>query len=213
MAGQPAAVSASAARRILLRKWSPTCTCASTIATPPSNTFESIRREAWEVAYRHIYSQDEIDRYFDGKSQEGRTWPSMPCQHEETLICEVQQPTTATRGTCAGTCTANAASPQQSSTRVCAYAKWGWTRNAQAELHSLYVSPQYWNQGCGSMLWEAIMKTCGSEQITSMDIWVLKAARSGEFYAARGCKCVDEGDYFIGDKRETAQNYRWTPKI
>jgi hypothetical protein len=63
------------------------------------------------------------------------------------------------------------------------------------------------------MLWEAIMKTCGSEQITSMDIWVLKAARSGEFYAARGCKCVDEGDYFIGDKRETAQNYRWTPKI
>ena len=61
------------------------------------------------------------------------------------------------------------------------------------------------------MLWDAIMTKCRSERVQSVDIWVLKAARSGEFYAARGCKCVGEGDYFIGDKRETALCYRWMP--
>ena len=203
-AGRPAAAAsasvASAASRILLRKWSPDATTATTSSASSSafantsTTFESIRREAWEVAYSHIYSADEVGRYFGGEVKEGRTWPSIPCQHEETLVCEVQP------------------LPQQlSSTAICAYAKWGWTPHAQAELHSLYVSPSCWNRGCGSMLWDAIMTKCRTEQVQSMDIWVLKAARSGEFYAARGCKCVAEGDYFIGDKRETALCYRWKP--
>lgn len=200
-AGRPIvpASAASATSRILLRKWSRSSD-ATTMATTSSSasantTFESIRREAWEVAYSHIYSADEVGRYFDGESKEGRTWPSIPCQHEETLVCEVQP------------------SPSQlsSKTTICAYAKWGWTPHDQAELHSLYVSPSYWNRGCGSMLWDAIMRTCQSEQVQSMDIWVLKAARSGEFYAARGCQHVAEGDYFIGDKRETALCYQWTP--
>lgn len=193
-AGRPAAAS-----RMLLRKWSRTIATSS--SNTITNTFESIRREAWEVAYRHIYSKEEVHRYFEGLSKEGRTWPSIPCRHEETLVCEVQPSSTG-----AATCTSE--TPTQSST-ICAYAKWAWTPRAQAELHSLYVSPKHWNRGCGSMLWEAIMSKCRTEQVQSMDIWVLKAARSGEFYAARGCKRVAEGDYFIGDKRETALCYRW----
>ena len=203
-AGRPAAAAAasavSEANRILLRKWSPDA--AATMATTSSSafakantTFESIRREAWEVAYSHIYSADEVGRYFDGKAKEGRTWPSIPCQHEETLVCEVPP----------------SSQQSSSSTAICAYAKWGWTPHAQAELHSLYVSPSYWNRGCGSMLWDAIMTKCRTEQVQSMDIWVLKAARSGEFYAARGCQRVAEGDYFIGEKKETAVCYQWAP--
>ena len=61
------------------------------------------------------------------------------------------------------------------------------------------------------MLWDAIMTKCRTEQVQSMDIWVLKAARSGEFYAARGCQRVAEGDYFIGEKKETAVCYQWAP--
>lgn len=202
-AGRPiAAASASAvsaASRTLIRKWSPDATIATSTSSANTNTtFESIRREAWEVAYSHIYSVDEVGRYFDGESKEGRTWSSIPCQHEETLVCEIQP---------------SPQSPQQlsSTTAICAYAKWGWTPHAQAELHSLYVSPSYWNRGCGSMLWDSIVTKCRTEQVQSMDIWVLKAAQSGEFYAARGCKRVAEGDYFIGKKKETAVCYQWAP--
>ena len=201
-AGRPATAS-SAATKILLRKWSPTIAATSATSnnnTLNTNTLESIRREAWEVAYRHIYSQEEVDRYFEGLSKEGRTWPSIPCRHEETVICEVQ-PLTSTAETAT------------QSPAICAYAKWGWTPRAQAELHSLYVSPQHWNRGCGTILWDSIMLKCRTEQVQSLDIWVLAAARSGEFYAARGCKRVGEGDYFIGDKRETALCYRWMPEL
>lgn len=194
-AGRPAPA-ASAATKILLRKWSPTTSNTINI----TNALESIRREAWEVAYRHIYSQEEVDRYFEGLSKEGRTWPSIPCRHEETAVCEVQPLTH----------TAEIATQLPA---ICAYAKWGWTPRAQAELRSLYVSPQHWNRGCGTILWDSIMSKCRTEQVQSMDIWVLAAARSGEFYAARGCKRVGEGDYFIGDKRETALCYRWMPDL
>jgi len=146
-----------------------------------------IRHKAWEIAYHHIYNQNEIKDYFLGNSKEGRTWSFIPIQHELNIICEVDD-------------------------IVAAYASFGWTPDDKGELKSLYVLPQFWNQGIGTQLWNHITDLCHKEQVKSIDIWVLENARSSEFYLSKGCIKVDQGDYYIGEHLETALCYRWSQK-
>ena len=158
----------------------------------------SIRHKAWNIAYKHIYTSSEINDYFDGKSKEGRTWPSVYCDESEILACEIDG-------------------------EMVGYAKWAWIAAAadaaaasatqsRAEMNSLYVDPEHWGSGIGTLLWDRIIMTCREKNIESMDVWVLGRARSGEFYASKGCRLEENGDYFIGDHVETASCYRWCSK-
>mmetsp|Transcript_12020 Transcript_12020/g.16626 ORF Transcript_12020/g.16626 Transcript_12020/m.16626 type:complete len:218 (-) Transcript_12020:5-658(-) len=161
--------------------------------------YHAIRQKAWEVAYKHIYAKPTIERYFLGECVEKRTWDCVDCTMEETLLV------------CAPIATNDKEEKEEGGKeeKVVGYAKWGWTPRSKGELHSLYVLPQYWNLGGGSMLWDCIMTTCCEEQVESLDIWVLDRARSGEFYSSRGCRRVGDGDYYIGDHMELAVCYRW----
>lgn len=144
-----------------------------------------IRRQAWEIAYSHIYDEDTIRNNFEGNISERRTWTSIHCTYEDqTLVCEI-------------------------GSHIVGFATFNWTPNSTGELKSLYVSPKHWNKKIGSFLWDAVMNICRKENLESFDIWVLNRARSSEFYTARGCKLVLSGDYFVGDHKETAECYRW----
>jgi len=127
--------------------------------------------------------------YFDGKSKEGRTWPFVHCDESDILVCEID-------GDMVG------------------YAKWAWIAAAsatpsRAELNSLYVDPEHWGNGIGTLLWDIIIMTGREKNIESMDVWVLGRVRSGELYASKGCRLEENGDYFIADHVGTALCYRW----
>ena len=94
------------------------------------------------------------------------------------------------------------------------YAKWTWIAAAsaaptRAELNSLYVDPEHWGSGIGTLFWDRIIMTCREKNIESMDVWVPGRARSGELYASKGCRLEEIRDYFIGDHVGTALCYRW----
>ena len=158
-----------------------------------SHVYHSIRRSAWEVTFRHIYSEETIESYFQGDTIAKKTWPSIKYKYSETLVCEIDD-------------------SESGKKRVIGYAKWEWDLNSlRGELENLYVAPEYWNAGCGSMMWDKIIANCRSKNILSLDIWVLERAQSGKFYSSRNCKRVNVGDYFVGDHKEIASCYRWTP--
>lgn len=145
----------------------------------------SIRYLCWKQAYGHIYGESEIDHYFQGETQERRTWPTVEYEHTETLTADMQG-------------------------AICGYAKLGWnTADRSSELQSLYICPEKWNQGIGSQLWSRVIEMNRCAQVRSMDIWVLKHAKSAEFYIQKGCALVDQGDYYIGIRKEVALCYQW----
>ncbi|GFH54709.1 hypothetical protein CTEN210_11185 [Chaetoceros tenuissimus] len=165
----------------------------------------TIRHEAWKVAYNHIYTPDEIETYFRGESTEGRTWTSLECNQKEVLFYEYDG-------------------------EIVGYVKWAWNDcdlpynekdmtnkissdvikpSRFGEINSLYIHPNYWNKGIGSLLWKQIISLCHENEVKSLDIWVLQNARSAQFYIGKGCRYITKGDYFIGDHVETAQCYRW----
>lgn len=146
--------------------------------------FHTIRYQCWKQAYGQIYRQNEIDRYFQGETQERRTWPGMKYERTETFVAEMHD-------------------------TICGYAKLGWNTRGTSELQSLYICPDQWNQGIGSRLWCHAVEMNRCVDVHSMDIWVLKRARSAEFYVQKGCVLVDRGDYFIGARKEVALCYRW----
>lgn len=165
----------------------------------------TIRHEAWKVAYNHIYTPDEIETYFRGESTEGRTWASLECNQKEVLLYEHNG-------------------------EIVGYAKWAWNDcgllynekdttsrirsdvikpSRFGEINSLYIHPNYWNKGIGSLLWKRIISLCHENEVKCLDIWVLQNARSAQFYIGKGCRYITKGDYFIGDHLETAHCYRW----
>ena len=191
------------------------------------DTIHTIRQKAWEVAYKHIYSQEEIKCYFDGQSDERRTWSATTYDHEETIVCyyleeekETKEDTASfsnsTVRTSKGGENMNSSkeaeeevTKEESSSDIIGYIKWCFTKNGKGEILSLYIHPNHWNRNCGSMLWDYVMKKCQSTQhsVTHLDIWVLDRARSKEFYISRGCVEGSSGDYFIGEHEEKAVCY------
>jgi GNAT superfamily N-acetyltransferase len=156
-----------------------------------------IRRGAWEVAFCHIYSLEEIADCFEGRTSESRTWPDLNAAGDtmmETLVCE-----------------------DSTSGEICGYAKWGWANGkSEGELRSLYIPPSHWKRGIGSILWDRVVECAKQQHVRSLDIWVLQRAKSGDFYTARlgqgGCivEKINEGDYYVGSHRETALCLRWS---
>lgn len=139
-----------------------------------------IRHEAWKVAYRNIYSPDDVERYFCGHSKEGRTWDSLVCNRNETLLYELEG-------------------------EIVACAKWAWNVEHQianekdaaqspnstnyerkddttsimvsdqprvGELNILYIHPLHSNNKIGRMLWNKIVSACYEQCVETLDIWV-----------------------------------------
>mmetsp|Transcript_22954 Transcript_22954/g.34023 ORF Transcript_22954/g.34023 Transcript_22954/m.34023 type:complete len:88 (-) Transcript_22954:351-614(-) len=75
---------------------------------------------------------------------------------------------------------------------------------SRAALNNLYVDPEHRGSGIRTLLWDRIIMTCREKNIESTDVWVLGHVRSGEFYASKGCRLEENGDYFIADHVETA---------
>ncbi len=177
------------------------------------DAIHSIRKQAWEVAYKHIYSQDEIKMYFEGQSCERRTWPATHFDHEQTIVCYLESekakdekekvllPAFKT------TTEAETKTSKKNESKVIGYVKWYYAKNGKGEVGSLYVHPKYWNRRCGSMLWDHVMNQCQKDDVASLDIWVLGQARSKEFYLSKGCIEGQYGDYFIGEHKEKAVCY------
>ena len=186
-------------------------------------TIHTIRQKAWEVAYKDIYSKDEIKWYFDGQSDERRTWPTTTYDHEETIVCYCSKEENETKETATSFSTSTSKSGENediskeeeatkdaaSSSDIIGYIKWCFTKNGKGEVLSLYIHPNHWNRNCGSMLWDYIMNQCQNtlHNVTNLDIWVLDRARSKEFYISRGCVEGQSGDYFIGEHKEKAVCY------
>jgi GNAT superfamily N-acetyltransferase len=147
---------------------------------------QNIRYLCWKRAYGHIYEEIEIERYFLGETHERRTWSASEFVRMETLAAEV-----------GGV--------------VCGYAKLGWNVGSHSELLSFYITPERWNHGIGSQLWNRVIELNRIAQVRTMNVWVLERARSSEFYIKQNCDLVNRGDYCIGERKEVALCYQWRP--
>lgn len=206
------------------------------------NALHEIRRKAWVIAYKDIYTLDEINKNFNGSSSERRTWPSINYTNEEIFVCYIRRNdikilssqgnddenddsnyhrtennvSRAESNENVMTVKDQKEEGEESKLVIGGYAKWCFSTGQKAELSSLYIDPQYWNLGCGSMLWDHIMSRCQEESISCLDIWLLEKARSKYFYISKGCNQSKEedgreggksGDYFVGHHKETALCY------
>ena len=99
--------------------------------------------------------------------------------------------------------------------RACAYAKlipspvpeslFGSLGSAEAiELKRLYVIPEYWNQGVGTQLMEALLDRASAHDHQSMwlRVWE-KNVRAITFYQRWDFRHVGEEPYCVGDCSET----------
>lgn len=140
---------------------------------------EIIRRQimqtTWKKAYGHILNESEIEQFFQGKLQEKRTWLQLSCLPKKHFFA-------------------------QYSGQTVGIATYSLGKTPHAELNSLYVLPDKQNQGIGSLLWEAVLTEMRTAKMQEMQIWVMAAARSKEFYLRQGCRKIARGDYYVGSR-------------
>jgi GNAT superfamily N-acetyltransferase len=127
-----------------------------------ATTIESIRIRGWQVAYRHIFDPDELDRI--------RPNP-------ERFEAELERPPTG-----------RATFVAELDGRVVGFAVIGPSRDEQnlGELYAIYVDPESWSCGAGRRLIGRAEKRLAEEYVEAA-LWVLEDnARARSFYERAG---------------------------
>lgn len=142
-----------------------------------------IIREAWEGAYTHIFTLEEINALFNGQLQQASTWEHLRREFIRGFVAEADGQIVGTAGL---------------ALRI----------DDEGELVSLYVRPHDQGQGIGRALWNASINLFRELGCRGMRVWVLERAAAVHFYEQQGCELIEYGTYQIGDHQERARGYR-----
>ncbi len=121
---------------------------------------------SWQHAYRGIIPDD----FLDALSVRERTefWRSqLATETRETLVIEAER-------------------------EVVGFAGFGPSRDdnaapTTAELYAIYIAPEHWGGGCGSLLWAEVEKILRAAGIAQVTLWVLSENQRGRrFYELLG---------------------------
>lgn len=141
-----------------------------------------VNRAAWEDAYSHIYTLEEIANLFDNEVEQQGTWLDRRLERIATLVAEVDR-------------------------RIIGFCGLALLKNGDGEIVTLYIHPAYQGKGVGTGLWDAgldILKEAGCSRIW---VWVLAKARAVEFYEKKGAVLAETGTYTVADHTETTNGY------
>ena len=141
-----------------------------------------VNRIAWERAYNHIYTDDEIHGLFEDKLSQHGTWVERRLERIATLVAE-------TPGGIIGFCGVSI------------------LKGGDGEIVTLYIHPDYQNIGVGTALWNAGLDLLREAGCNTAWVWVLAKARAVAFYEHKGCVLTEKGTYTVGDHAETTHGY------
>lgn len=142
----------------------------------------AVNQAAWEQAYNHIYTPEEMRGLFEDELEQYGSWIDRRLERIATLVAEVG-------GEIIGYCGASL------------------LHDGDGEIVTLYIHPDYQGQGVGTGLWHAaldILREAGCKQVW---VWVPAKAGAVEFYEQKGCKRTEEGIYRVGDHEENTLGY------
>lgn len=140
-----------------------------------------VNRAAWDVAYTHIYTPDEIDGLFGGNRTQTASWTDRRTRRMPSLVAEVDDRVVGFVGT--------------------ALLK----KTGHGEITHLYLHPDYHKRGIGGALWRAGLDELRRMKRYTVWVWVLERATAYQFYLHQGCRVRETGTYRVGDHIETAK--------
>ena len=145
----------------------------------------AVNRAAWEHAYDHIYTAEQIRGLFeDGVDQQG-TWVERRLERIATLVAEVDE-------------------------RIVGFCGLAVLKDGDGEIVTLYIHPDFQGRGIGTGLWTAgldILRDAGCPRVW---VWVLAQARAVQFYEQKGAALTEIGTYTVADHTETTNGYTIT---
>lgn len=154
-------------------------------ATTNSDYFawRDVIRRAWEQAYTHTYTRQEIMDYFTGRVEGWAGWREQRASLLGHIVAELDQ-------------------------QVVGTASLARLTDGDAELVSLYVDPPYQQRGIGHRLWQVCLALLRKQGIPALKTWVLATASAVHFYERRGCRLVGTDYFYIGSHAESVLCYR-----
>ena len=141
-----------------------------------------VNRAAWERAYDHIFTPEEIRALFDSELKQEASWVDQRMERIATLVAESEE-------------------------KIVGYCGCELLHNGDGEIATLYVLPTFQGRGIGTGLWNAgldILREAGCRRLW---VWVMAKARAVEFYEDKGCKLTETGSYRIGNHEEITHGY------
>jgi ribosomal protein S18 acetylase RimI-like enzyme len=136
-------------------------------------------RVAWDQAYAHIYTSQEIEDVFHNRIEQKNTWQHNRRQVLGSLVAEVDGQVVGTAGL-------------------------ALLRDGDGEVTSLYVHPDWQSKGVGTALWNGCVDALRDHDCSGVQVWVLENAGALAFYRRRGCLLFGEGYYWVGRHTERA---------
>lgn len=141
-----------------------------------------VNRLAWERAYQHIYTRDEIQGLFEDELDQHGTWVDRRLERISTLVAEIN-------GEIVGFCGV------------------ALLREGDGEIVTLYIHPAHQGKGIGTGLWHAGLGALRDAGAQKAWVWVLAQAEAVPFYEHKGCVLTETGTYTIGDHEEKTHGY------
>lgn len=142
-----------------------------------------VNRLAWQAAYTHIYTLQEIDALFENSIRQYGSWTLQRDQRLVTLVAEYHG-------------------------QVIGFIGVGTLINDKSgEVTTFYIHPDYQNQGIGKSLWQYGLEVLANAGCPAAWVWVLEKAPARQFYRAMGCVEQAYGSYTVGTHREPAIGY------
>lgn len=142
----------------------------------------AVNRAAWEHAYQHIYTAEEIRGLFDNDVDQAGSWVNRRLERIATLIAEIDD-------------------------QIVGFCGLAMLKDGDGEIVTLYIHPDFQGKGIGSGLWNAgldILKEAGCKRIW---VWVLAKARAVQFYEEKGAVLTETGTYTVADHTEKTHGY------
>jgi len=142
----------------------------------------AVNRAAWEHAYQHIYTAEEIRGLFDNDVDQAGSWVNRRLERIATLIAEIDD-------------------------QIVGFCGLAMLKDGDGEIVTLYIHPDFQGKGIGSGLWNAgldILKEAGCKRIW---VWVLAKARAVQFYEEKGAVLTETGTYTVAEHTEKTHGY------
>lgn len=141
-----------------------------------------IKRAAWESAYGHIFTPEEIRGVFEGELSFHADWLVYRKERIGSLVAVLEDLVVGTAG-------------------------FAVLHDGDGEVAHLYVHPKHQRQGIGKQLWDRCAVELRKRGCKQIWVWSLDKADAVHFYEHIGCRYVERGELRVGEHRESVRGY------
>ena len=146
--------------------------------------WQSVINRAWLAAYSHIFTVEEMENSFAGRTAQLGSWTGDRTTRLPTYVAVI------------------------GSNQIVGILGLSLRRGYDGEVTMLYVDPELQGYGVGRSLWDFALKQLRIQGCEAVQVWTLAQANATEFYRARGCLPFAQGNYSVGKHTVTSIGFR-----